>query len=178
MDRGAVIATIIAFILVVLFLVLVGMKIIKTRCDACRRLSRSGSSQQSLVSRGDPEAGGEFRDPPPRYSVVVSADASGEKKDLLAANMAARRLGSTGSIESIVILPPPDYDQAIKDLETRGIYFDTSRLSPMPPAYVAEVAMAAASGSCRSASGPAEVHSTPAPALNLSMPAVLPVSGC
>ena len=67
---------------------------------------------------------------PPRYSVVVSLpppDGSGVE--------AISSEENAGSVNGILVLDPPSYDEALRDLEAKGIIINTSKLKPMPPAY-------------------------------------------
>ena len=66
---------------------------------------------------------------PPRYSVVVSLPPDGSTVEAISSEENA------GSVNGILVLDPPSYDEALRDLEAKGIIINTSKLKPMPPAY-------------------------------------------
>ena len=91
--------------------------------------SSSGSNSTSSLST----VSSEFLDAPPRYSLAVEANPEGGVHTILRNPEGPQRT----SIYSIAFVgtPPPDYAQALEDLHSKGIFFNSALLEPMPPAY-------------------------------------------
>lgn len=134
-DNSALISALLT--VVIIFIILLGSICFAVKqcfCIKCRSSSNPDEEdiQRSLLARS-------YRDPPPRYSVVVctSGDQNGSHSSL-EDEISQRRLSQTGSIDSVFYIPtpPPNYSQALLDLAEKGIIFNPESLNPMPPAYV------------------------------------------
>lgn len=93
----------------------------KRRNPASSVSSSSSSSHRSSISTVS------SYDAPPRYSVAVETAADGSVQTVLRDRSSVYSIAFMGT-------PPPDYAQAIQDLQNKGLLFNSS-LEPMPPAY-------------------------------------------
>ena len=98
---------------------------------------RARVGRQDLVPRSPPTRRLSL-DLPPRYSLVVNATTLTNTPLRQTSIIGPVRMLSTEEVQNIFIVTesPPDYNQALQQLEAKGVFFNPTLLKPMPPAYI------------------------------------------
>ena len=124
---GATVGTLMAFIVISVILLLAFF-------IGCRHCCASPAANQVALSRSSESLLRQQRESeeqlaPPRYSVVVSLQQDGEAIESMLREDTSERIGG------VLMLQPPSYEDALRELAARGIILNTEKLKPMPPAY-------------------------------------------